>query len=68
MQLKFFSAFIFARFFFINCSSSQCVAINNSVSAKILSNVKELSTNKLPVEEPIKILIPQTSFFLFIGF
>ena len=63
-----FTASNAALFFLITLSSSQCVAINNSDLLNILSKITGLSTNKLPVEEPINILTPHTSFFFLLVF
>ena len=59
-----YSFFIFSKFSFMIRSSSQCVAISTSLSRNILSNVFGLSTSILPVDAPMKIFIPQTSFRL----
>ena len=40
-------------------SSSQCVAISIETREKRLSKTASLSTNMFPVDEPIKIFIPQ---------
>ena len=61
-------ASILALFFLMMASSSQCVAINNSDPSKMRSKTIGLSTNKLPVEDPINIFTPQTSFFLALVF
>ena len=57
-----------ALFRLIRLSSSQCVAINNSVPPNIFSSTNGFSTNKLPVDDPINIFNPQTSFFLSLVF